>query len=159
MAALFARAAPFRRLRMKLSTKVRYGVRAMVDLAINQEERPVLVKAIAERQSLSKKYLESLLASLKTAGLLRSVRGAKGGYLLARPPEEITLEMVTNALDGPIALTDCIDAPDTCGRARDCATRELWRDLTEALREKLREITLAELARRCAKKENKHRKA
>ncbi len=144
---------------MKLSTKVRYGTRAMVDLAMHQGERPVLVKAIAERQSLSKKYLESLLAALKTAGLLRSVRGAKGGYLLARTPDEITLEMVTNALDGPLALTDCIDTPSVCGQARDCVTRELWRDLTDALRAKLREITLADLAKRCAKKEGKLRKA
>ncbi len=143
---------------MKLSTKVRYGVRAMVDLAVHQGERPVLVKAIAERQTLSKKYLESLLASLKTAGLLRSVRGAKGGYLLARAPEDITIEAVTTALDGPIALADCIDNPEICGRARDCPTRELWRELTDALRARLRSVTLAELARRC-KKEFKHRKA
>jgi len=86
---------------MKLSTKVRYGVRAMLDLALYQSGRPVLVKSIAEREDLSKKYLESLLAALKSAGLLRSVRGAKGGYLLARPAEEITMEMIAAALEAP----------------------------------------------------------
>ncbi len=144
---------------MKLSTKVRYGVRAMLDLALNQGERPVLVKAIAEREDLSKKYLESLLATLKSAGLLRSVRGAKGGYLLARPAEEITMEMITTALDGPPMLVDCVDDPAICDHARECVTRDLWRDMTVSMRTTLRETTLAALARKSAKREAKARKA
>ncbi len=144
---------------MKLSTKVRYGVRAMLDLALYQSERPVLVKAIAEREELSKKYLESLLATLKSAGLLRSVRGAKGGYLLARPAEEITMDMITSALDGPPMLVDCVDNPGICSRARDCVTRDLWRDMTVAMCAKLHETTLAALARKSVKREARYRKA
>ncbi len=144
---------------MKLSTKVRYGVRAMLDLALYQSGQPVLVKSIAEREDLSKKYLESLLAALKSAGLLRSVRGAKGGYLLARPAEEITMEMIAAALDGPLMLVDCVDNPGVCGRARDCVARDLWREMTASMRATLRGTTLAALARKSAKREAKARKA
>ncbi len=133
---------------MKLSTKVRYGVRAMIDLANNQEDEPILVKAIAERQEISKKYLESLLASLKAAGLVRSVRGAKGGYKLAQNPDSITLEQITNALDGPPILVECVEDASLCHRSATCSAHELWKEMTEALQAKLRETTLGELARK-----------
>jgi len=140
---------------MKLSTKVRYGVRAMIDLANHQGEAPILVKSISERQDISKKYLESLLASLKAAGLVRSVRGAKGGYKLAQPPESITLEQITNALDGPPILVECVEDPELCKRSDTCVARELWRDMTDSLRLKLRGTTLADMAKKAIRKERR----
>ncbi len=140
---------------MKLSTKVRYGVRAMIDLANHRNSEPVLVKAISERQGISKKYLESLLASLKAAGLVRSVRGAKGGYKLARPPEKISLEEITVALDGPPILVDCIEDPEICDRAQACAARDLWAEMTDALLTKLRTTTLADMAKAASRKERR----
>jgi Rrf2 family transcriptional regulator, cysteine metabolism repressor len=140
---------------MKLSTKVRYGVRAMVDLACQQNSEPILVKSIAERQEISKKYLESLLASLKAAGLVRSVRGAKGGYRLAQEPSMITIEQITNALDGPPILVECVEDSALCRRAESCVTRQLWKDMTDGLVDKLRATTLADLMREAQKKERK----
>ena len=93
---------------IKLSTKGRYGVRAMVDLAKRFGEGPVLVRSIAERQEISGKYLHALLASLKSAKLVRSVRGSGGGYALARAPEEIMLNEILEALEGPFSLVDCV---------------------------------------------------
>lgn len=142
---------------MKLSTKVRYGVRAMIDLANHQNEEPVLVKSISDRQEISKKYLESLLAVLKAAGLVRSVRGAKGGYRLAQTPEGITLEQITNALDGPPILVECLEDPGLCSRSSSCAARELWGEMTAGLQGKLRDTTLADLADKAVKKERKAR--
>lgn len=143
---------------MKLSTKVRYGVRAMIDLANNQNGQPILVKSISERQDISKKYLESLLAALKAAGLVRSIRGAKGGYKLAHAPHEITLEQITNALDGPPILVECVEDATLCDRADRCAARELWTDMTHALQEKLRETTLADIAQKAVRKERRSRR-
>jgi Rrf2 family protein len=144
---------------MKLSTKVRYGVRAMIDLANHQNSEPILVKAISDRQQISKKYLESLLAALKAAGLVRSVRGAKGGYKLAHDPGSITLEQITNALDGPPILVECCEEPDLCERSGICAARDLWLEMTQALQTKLRETSLADMARRAVRKERKGGKA
>ena len=141
---------------MKLSTKVRYGVRAMIDLANHrQEAKPILVKSISERQEISKKYLESLLASLKAAGLVRSIRGAKGGYLLANDPDKVTMEQITNALDGPPILVECVTDPDLCKRSGCCVARDLWKDMTEGLQSKLRETTLGEMARKAIRKERR----
>jgi Rrf2 family transcriptional regulator, cysteine metabolism repressor len=140
---------------MKLSTKVRYGVRAMIDLALEDNGEPILVKSIAERQEISKKYLESLLASLKAAGLVRSVRGAKGGYKLAQDPAAVTIEQITNALDGPPILVECVEDAGLCSRSDACVTRDLWKDMTDGLISKLRSKTLADLVREAQKKERK----
>ena len=133
---------------MKISTKFRYGLRAMLDLAIAQGDSPVLVQSIAERQQLSKKYLENLLIALKSAGLVRSVRGAKGGYLLARNPEEITVEAISTALEGPLVLADCVSHPGHCDRLEECATQELWASMTNALVDIMRNTTLADIVAR-----------
>ena len=133
---------------MKISTKFRYGLRAMLDLAVAQGDSPVLVQSIAERQQLSKKYLENLLIALKSAGLVRSVRGAKGGYLLARNPEEITIEAISTALEGPLVLADCVAHPGGCDRLEECATQELWASMTNALTDILRHTTLADIVSR-----------
>ena len=127
----------------------------MIDLANHQGEAPILVKSISDRQDISKKYLESLLASLKAAGLVRSVRGAKGGYKLAQPPESITLEQITNALDGPPILVECVEDPELCERSDICVARELWRDMTDSLRLKLRGTTLGDMAKKAIRKERR----
>jgi Rrf2 family transcriptional regulator, cysteine metabolism repressor len=131
---------------MKLSTKVRYGVRAMIDLANHTGSGPVLVQQIAQRQQLSKKYLENLLVVLKGASLVRSVRGAKGGYTLARGADEMTLLDIVEALDGPIALVDCTGKPEECTRWNICATRDLWSKVSDQIIEILKSKTLAQLA-------------
>ncbi len=130
---------------MKLSTKVRYGVRAMIELALHYGSGPVLVDTIANRQEISRKYLENLLVVLKNAGLVRSIRGSKGGYVLAKSPHLITVEDIAVAIDGPVRLLDCIDEPDRCPRSTTCTTHDLWKELTEQLRSTMRKKTLQDL--------------
>ena len=137
---------------MHPSTKLRYGLRAMVDISIQPRGRPVLVHAIAERQDVSKKYLDQLLAQLRGAGLVRSIRGSRGGYLLARPPEEITVQEIAAALDGAPTLVECVGDPSACARSEFCIAYEFWKDLSELISEKMRKTTLAELARRDGEK-------
>lgn len=137
---------------MKISTKVRYGLRAMIYLAQKGDEKPVLVKDISAHEDISKKYLENLLATLKSAGLVRSFRGAKGGYLLARPPEEITAAMIKNALDGPTIFVECVEDNKRCERSKFCGGHVLWKMLTDVVQEKLHEVTLDHLAKKATRK-------
>lgn len=133
---------------MKISTKGRYGLRAMMDLAIHQTDSPVYLSSIAKRQNISEKYLEQIFATLQSAGLVRTVRGRKGGYLLTRPPKEITLSAIFKVLEGPCNLVTCISEPATCERTPSCATRELWQLLGNKMEEILGGMTLADLAER-----------
>lgn len=131
---------------MRLPTKARYGMRAMLDLALNGGERePVLMREIAARQGLPEKYLEQVLIPLRNAGLVRGVRGAGGGYRLARSPLEITLLEIVEASIGDLAVVDCTADPGYCSRAETCATQVVWREMTEAIRDTLRSRTLADL--------------
>lgn len=113
---------------MKLSTKGRYGLKAMYDLALNYGDEPVSLKSIAERQGISENYLEQLMANLRKAGLVRSIRGAYGGYLLSREPSKITVGDVLRALEGPIGLVDCVLEQDAvkCLKYENCITRTVW---------------------------------
>ena len=140
---------------MKFSTKVRYGIRIMVDLANHKNENPVLARSISDRQEISKKYLESLLTTLKMAGLVRTIRGAKGGYILSRDPGKITLEQITSAMDGPLSLVECVESPAVCKRSKHCAARDLWKDVAGTLKSKFRGTTLADLAQKTARKEKR----
>ncbi|HEY8803813.1 MAG TPA: RrF2 family transcriptional regulator [Clostridium sp.] len=117
---------------MKLSTKGRYGVKAMVDLAINYGEQPVSIKSISERQSISEYYLEQLFSALRRAKLIKSVRGSQGGYILNRKPEEITVYDVINVLEGPIEISNCID-DGACNNIDCCATRLLWKKIKNSI--------------------------
>ena len=110
---------------MKLTTRGEYGLRAILDLALREGEGPVSLKSIAERQDISDHYLEQLFSSLRKAGLVKSVRGAQGGYLLGKPAEEITVGDVIRVLDGPIAPVECVSEvdPEDCRRAKTCVTR------------------------------------
>lgn len=130
---------------IKLSTKGRYGVRAMVDLAQRFGEGPVLVRSIADRQDISSKYLHALLATLKSAKLVRSVRGSGGGYALSKSPDKIRLNEILEALEGPFSIVDCVLDPSVCDRSKSCATRDVWTDLSTAMEQKLATITLTEL--------------
>ncbi len=129
---------------MKLSTKGRYGVKAMFDLALHSGGGPLPLKSIAERQEISEPYLEQLISTLRKAGLVNSVRGAQGGYLLARPPEAITVGEIIRTLEGPMAPTECvIEGEETkCHRADCCVTRVIWEKIRDSINEVIDAITL-----------------
>jgi len=133
---------------MKLSTRSRYGLRALLVLAQNHGNGTTSVGAIAEQQGLSQKYLDTLFNSLKVAGLTMSRRGPGGGWKLTRPPAEIRLSEALPALEGSFGLVECVDFPDTCSRTESCATREVYVAIHEAILSVLHEFTLADLQER-----------
>lgn len=138
---------------MKLSTKTRYGTRAMLDLALNYEQGLVSAREIAARQDVSPKYLEQLLASLRSAGLVRSVRGAQGGHTLTRHPAEINLREIYNVFEGSEGFVECTTSPEVCDRPDSCVTQEVWADMYLACMEILESTTLEDLARRARDKQ------
>ncbi|MEC9489097.1 MAG: Rrf2 family transcriptional regulator [Halanaerobium sp.] len=132
---------------MKLSTRGRYGLLAMIDLAVAYGEGPMPLREIAENRGLSENYLEQLIAVLKKEKLVKSVRGAYGGYLLSRTPEEITVEDIITALEGPLAPVECVaeDEPEHCIKQSECVTRFIWAKLRDSMKEVLSSITLEDL--------------
>ena len=130
---------------MKLSTRSRYGARILVDLARNSNQGPVQIGEISKRQDISVKYLEQLIRPLKQADLVNSVRGPKGGHLLAKKPEEITLGQIVRLFEGQSELVECISNPEKCSMSDDCQVRLAWGDATSALYEKLDNTTIADL--------------
>jgi Rrf2 family cysteine metabolism transcriptional repressor len=130
---------------MKLSTRTRYGIRAVIELAQHEGKRPLQLKMIAERQGISVKYLEQLMSLLRSSGFVRSVRGSKGGYILARLPEQIRLSEVFRCLEGPVTTAECTEDEDYCDRAADCAARGVWIQVEQAIQRVLSSITLADL--------------
>lgn len=134
---------------MKLSTRTRYGMRAILELAGNHGGGPLQVKTIAQRQGISAKYLEHLMALLRSAGFVRGLRGSKGGYILAKQPNQIKLSDVFNCLEGPSAITvECVENESYCARTADCVTRQLWAQVQEAIESILESITLQDLVER-----------
>ena len=131
---------------MKLSTRTRYAVRAMIELARHELTRPLQLKIIAERQEISVKYLEQLMAVLKSAGLIKSIRGSKGGYVLARAPNQIALSDILHCVEAPITTVECVEDSASCARAADCAAREIWRRVEQAIEQVLQSITLQDVA-------------
>ncbi len=138
---------------MKVSTRGSYGMRLMLDLALNYGGGPVSVRDIAARQELSMKYIEQLMASLKGASLVKAFHGANGGYLLARSPSEIRLKEVFMTLEGPINLVSCAEDPSSCPRTGTCATRDVWQELEGAISSVLDGKTLADMVERHRQKE------
>ena len=132
---------------MKLSTRSRYGVRMMADLAENFGKKPVFLKDIAKREEISEKYLSIIVIPLSGAGLIQSTRGAHGGYTLAKRPEEISLQDIFDALEGKICLVDCVENPQECPRVGICPARDIWSVLGEKIRETLSSVTLADLVK------------
>jgi Rrf2 family cysteine metabolism transcriptional repressor len=139
---------------MKLGTRTRYSARAMVDLALNYESGNgvVTAKEISSRQQVSVKYLEHLLASLRAAGLVRSVRGANGGHTLCRPPAQITMRQIYHAFEGAEGFVECTTSPELCDRADGCVTHEVWAQMYDTCMEILESTTLEDLARRAREK-------
>jgi len=133
---------------MKLSTKGRYGVRALVDIALYGDGGPVMLKDISQRQGISAQYLEHLVAPLIRDGVLRSIRGPRGGMALARPPEEITLARVIQVLEGSVAPVECVDNPAVCARSGQCAAQDVWTDIKVAVMGVLESMTLKDLVDR-----------
>jgi Rrf2 family protein len=138
---------------MRLSTKGRYGTRAMLDVALHTDEGLVHLKHVAERQEISKKYLEHLVARLEADGLLRTVRGAGGGVALARPPSEVTILDILHTLEGSLAPVECADRPEVCSRSVNCGARDLWTELGGVMTGFLRAVTLEDLCERQRKKD------
>ena len=129
---------------MKLSTKGRYSVTALYELALHYGEGVVPLKTIAKTQQISENYLEQLMSPLRRAGLVESVRGAQGGYTLALPPEEITIGRIITAVEGPIALVE----GQSCVRAGHCVTRQIWEEVRDSINSVLNNISLADLMQR-----------
>jgi Rrf2 family protein len=130
---------------MKLSTRTRYAVRAIIELAQNGNNKPLQLKVIAQRQDISVKYLEQLMAILRSAGFVRSIRGSKGGYVLAKAPNQIKLNEVLHRLEGNVATVECVENEDYCSRSADCASRYLWVQVEQAIEKVLEAITLQDL--------------
>ena len=130
---------------MKLSTRSRYGTRILVDLARHNNQGPIQIGEISKRQDISVKYLEQLIRPLKQANLVESVRGPKGGHMLAKKPETITLGQIVRLFEGQSDLVKCVSNPETCNMADDCQVRLAWKDATRVLYEKLDSTTIADL--------------
>lgn len=132
---------------MKLSTKGRYGVKAMLDLALHSIEGQISLKSIAERQEISENYLEQLFAVLRKAGLVKSIRGSQGGYMLADAPENITVGAILRALEGSLAPVDCVteDHSEKCNRAEACVTRIVWEKIRDGVNSVVDSISLMDL--------------
>jgi Rrf2 family cysteine metabolism transcriptional repressor len=142
---------------VRTSTKGRYGVRAMLDLARHFGKEPVPLRDIAERQGISDHYLEQIFGSLRKAGLVRSVRGTNGGYELVGDPSDVTVGQILRVLEGPIGPTDCAEegSPVQCERGDMCATRCLWQRVHSAISDVVDSTTLADLAETADELEHK----
>ena len=143
---------------MKMSTKGRYGLRAMVDIAVNcgTGDNCVSLKSVANRQNLSESYLEQLIAPLKKAGIVKSTRGAQGGYVLAKRAEDITVGEILRALEGQLELVECANSKSSCGTGscKNCVTKDVWEKLSESVNEAADSITLDMLAKRSIENDN-----
>lgn len=134
---------------MKLSTKGRYGLRAMIDLAIHGKEEAVSIASIAARQKISESYLEQLIPKLRKAGMISSVRGAGGGYMLAKPASEISVGDILRALEGSLDPVDCAGLPGAsgCTSSGGCVTKYVWQKINESINQTVDGMNLEELIR------------
>ena len=144
---------------MKLSTRGRYGIHAMYDLALHANGGPQSIKSIAEREGIPEAYLEQLIAVLKREGLVASTRGAQGGYTLKRAPEEITVGDVLRALEGKLSLVECLDEEESCGKSCACPSRIVWMKVRDGLGAIVDGITLMDMVedyRKLSTQEEEH---
>jgi Rrf2 family protein len=136
---------------MKISTKGRYAVRALVELALTNSTRPVLLPYIAKRQEIPERYLIQIFGSLRKAGVVHSYRGAKGGFHLAKPTDKITLAEILEASEGPLELVDCLQEDSgRCSRQEACFTRSVWAGINEQVKALFSKITLAQIVEKHA---------
>ena len=134
---------------MKISTKGRYALRLMLDLAVNYTGEYITIKNIAKRQEISEKYLEQIITQLSKAGFVKSARGAQGGYMLAHTPAEYTVGEILRVLEGSLAPVSCLEEGHvTCARASECVTLDIWLQLEKAINNVVDNITLADLVKR-----------
>jgi len=138
---------------MKLSTRGRYGTRALLELALHYGEGPVPLKNIARSQQISLQYLEHIVTPLVAAGIIRSTPGARGGVWLARPPREVKLSGVIGLLEGSMAPVECVNNPEICDRSELCVTRDIWSELKKVINGVLESTTLQDLVERQKGKE------
>ena len=144
---------------MKLSTKGRYGLRAVLDLAVNGKNEAVALSGIAERQDISISYLEQLIAKLKKAGIVNSIRGAQGGYILAKKPEEISVGDILRALEGDLNPVDCaeiIGSGSSCTGADLCVTKYVWMRISDSINNTVDTMKLSELMEESEKIRSEH---
>jgi Rrf2 family protein len=127
---------------MKLSTRARYGVRLMVALAFNYDKGPVFLKDVAKGENISEKDLSLIIIPLRRIGLVNSIRGAHGGYLLAKDPSQITMKEIIDVLEGDCSLVDCVRNPSTCPRVPICASHDIWEIIGGKISETLNSVTL-----------------
>ena len=139
---------------MKLSTKGRYGVKAMVQLAIHYGENPISIKKIGESQKISEYYLEQLFSTLRKSGLVKSIRGAGGGYMLNDTPENITIHKILDVLEGPIEISTCLET-SSCNNIECCATRVVWKKIKDSIDDVTKSITLLDIVNDYKKMSNK----
>ena len=131
---------------MKISTRGRYALRMMLDLAVNNNGEPIRLKDISKRQGISDKYLEQIISILNKAGFVRSIRGPQGGYMLNRAPKEYTVGMILRLTEGSLAPVACLDyEPNDCERRNECVTLILWEKLNDAIKSVVDNITLQDL--------------
>jgi len=130
---------------LRLSTRCQYGVRALFEIAKGYPDEPIAIKVISEKQDVSIPFLEQILARLRKSDLIKSVKGPGGGYLLNRPPERITIGSILMELEGPIAITSCLDPEEGCVRVDSCVVHLLWKALGRQIEEFLNTITLGDL--------------
>lgn len=130
---------------MKLSTKGRYGLKAMFELSLSHSKGPISIKTIASKQNIPEQYLEQIFSKLKKAKLIKSVRGAQGGYLLSRKASEITVYDVLIVLEGPVSISDCLVDEDSCENSGICVTKLVWAKIRDAIEDVMKSITLCDM--------------
>jgi Rrf2 family iron-sulfur cluster assembly transcriptional regulator len=144
---------------IRLSTKGRYGTRLMVNLAhhYHNEKESIILKNISDEEDISIRYLEQIIIPLKISRLVKSIRGAGGGYILARHPSDIKLREILLALEGACCLVECVDDEDYCDRIKECATHDIWKNASSLLKDYFEKTTLEDLVEISKKKKSSAR--
>ena len=130
---------------MRISARARYGIKAMLELALVYDEKTTSVRSIAQKQNISELYLEQIFSILKKGQLIKSVRGAKGGYSLSKNPKDITIKNIIDILEGPVSISDCIEENANCDNLDRCATRVLWVKIRDAINDIFSSVTLKDI--------------
>jgi len=132
---------------MRISTRARYGLRLMIEIAVNFKKGPIFLKEIAKNIDVSEKYLSQIIIPLKGKGLVSTYSGAHSGYILSRPPSRIKLKEIVEILEGDLSLIDCVNNPSVCGKVPTCVTRDIWTKLGDKISEVLNSFTLDDLVK------------
>ena len=139
---------------MRISTRARYGLRLMVEIALNYKKGPILLKDISKNIDVSEKYLSQIIIPLKGKGLVNTYSGAHSGYILSRPPSEIKLKEIVEILEGDLSLIDCVNNPSVCDRVSTCVARDIWTEIGDKISEVLSSYTLGDLVKMCMERKD-----